>query len=391
MDDNQLDKENPEYNKIRHFKSTWKDYVDFWEKKGARMTPWKEWDQKYPSTAKMKKTDIVHSYKTFNDESIKESNDGPDLANINVKKLSKNSLKLKAGDQVVWRDNQVLGVGTLNMIHPDGTANVQFYDTLQGSTVGKQGDDYKIPIKDLFAVDALADSYQFNESYDNIKVKQSAGIAIVFGSKVLIGHATGKPSHTAYTIPKGGIDKGETILQAALRETYEEVGIKVPKKLIPSTYKTVSYVKSKKARYPKDAPIGTHWKDVHYYIVQIDSLDQIGLKDEIIAKSNLQLEEIDWAGFVPIKDALKKISPVMKPIIKSLMIYSNNNFKTFESFKSELNEDNPVSLAGSQQDHVPMNKPFVIKSKKQRKGSNEDEDDETQEVANMNTASTGAK
>jgi len=301
MDDNQLDKDNPEYNKIRHFKATWKDYVDFWEKKGVRMTPWNEWDQEYPQKKKMKKEDPIHSWKTFDDES------------------------------------------------------------------------------------------EIDESYDNIKIKQSAGMAIVFGSKVLIGHASGKPMHTAYTIPKGGVDKGESILQAALRETYEEVGIKVPKKLIPSTYKTVSYVKSKKNRYPLDAPVGTHWKDVHYYIVQIDSLDQIGLKDEVISKSNLQLEEIDWAGFVPIKDALKKISPVMKPIIKSLMIYSNNNFKTFESFKSELNEDNPVSLAGSQQDHVPMNKPFVIKSKKKRKGSNEDEDDETQEVANMNTSNIGTK
>jgi len=149
MDDNQLDKDNPEYSKIRHFKATWKDYIDFWEKKGARMTPWKEWDQKYPSKAKMKKSDPVHSYKTFDDESVKES--------------------------------------------------------------------------------------------------------------------------------------------------------------------------------------------------------------------------------------------------QNLEIYNNNNFKTFESFKSELNEDNPVSLSGSQEDKIPNLKPFVIKSKKKRKGSNEDDDDETQEVANMNTSNVGSK
>ena len=73
------------------------------------------------------------------------------------------------------------------------------------------------------------------------------------------------------------------------------------------------------------------------------------------------------------------------------MIYSNNNFKTFESFKNELDEDNMVALAGSQEDRIPMPKPFVIKSKKKRKGSNEDDDDETQEVANMNTKNIGTK
>ena len=154
MDDNQLDKDNPEYNKIRHFKSTWKDYVDFWEKKGARMTPWKEWDQEYPSKAKMKKSDPVHSYKTFDDESVKEFN------------------------------------------HVEEPQNLEIY---------------------------------------------------------------------------------------------------------------------------------------------------------------------------------------------------NNNFKTFESFKSELNEDNPVAISGSQEDKLPTGKPFVIRSKKKRKGSNEDDDDETQEVANMNTSNVGSK
>jgi len=38
-----------------------------------------------------------------------------------------------------------------------------------------------------------------------------------------------------------------------------------------------------------------------------------------------------------------------------------------------------------------MPKPFVVKTKKKRKGSNQDEDDETQEVANMNTTSIGTK
>ncbi len=380
MNDNQLDKENPEYDKIRHFKGTWKDFQEFWKKKGlSQLSPWEEWVQEYPQKKNMKKTDKVHSYKTFDNESTIQENDGPDLADINVKKLSKNSVKLKVGDQVIWKSKQSLGVGTLNMFHPDGTANVQFYDDLTGSTVGKPGDDFRIPTSDLKIVDALADSVQTITEAKS--VEQSAGLAIVYNNKILLGHMSGKKWYSSYSIPKGHLERGESILQAALRETFEEIGVKVPKKLIPSSYLTCPYIKK-----------GKHYKDVHYYIVHIDSLDQIGLSDEIIPKSQLQIEEIDWAGFVSIKEAFKRISPVMMPIIKNLKIYNKMSaFKTFESFVESLDEDNMVALAGSQQDHVPRPKPFVAKSIKKRKGSNEDEDDETLEVGNMNTTGLGEK
>lgn len=289
MDDNQLDKKNPEYDRIRHFKGTWKDYQEFWKKKGARISPWEEWEQEYPEKKKMKEKDPIHLYKTFDDESK--------------------------------------------------------------------------PVQEAKSV------------------AQSAGLAIVYNNKVLIGHMTGKGWWRTYSIPKGHLDPGESILQAALRETFEEVGIRVPKDLIPSNYLTCPYIKK-----------GKHYKDVHYYIVQIDSLDQIGLKDEIVPKSQLQIEEIDWAGFVPFKEAKKRIAPVMLPIIENLKIYNKmSSFKTFEAFVESLDEDNLVALAGSQEDRVPRPKPFVAKSQKKRKGSNEDEDDETQEVGNMNTSNLGTK
>lgn len=289
MDDNQLDKKNPEYDRIRHFKGTWKDYQEFWKKKGARISPWEEWEQEYPEKKKMKEKDPIHLYKTFDDESK--------------------------------------------------------------------------PVQEAKSV------------------AQSAGLAIVYNNKVLIGHMTGKGWWRTYSIPKGHLDPGESILQAALRETFEEVGIQVPKDLIPSNYLTCPYIKK-----------GKHYKDVHYYIVQIDSLDQIGLKNEIVPKSQLQMEEIDWAGFVPFKEAKKRIAPVMLPIIENLKIYNKmSSFKTFEAFVESLDEDNLVALAGSQEDRVPRPKPFVAKSQKKRKGSNEDEDDETQEVGNMNTSNLGTK
>tara|TARA_S200002703_G_scaffold119198_1_gene104944 strand:+ start:2242 stop:3120 length:879 start_codon:yes stop_codon:yes gene_type:complete len=287
MNDNELDKEHPDFDKIRHFKADWKDFVDFWEKKGARMTPFAEWEQEYPEKKKMK-SNPVHLYKTFDDESkVQESK----------------------------------------------------------------------------------------------SVEQSAGFAIVYNGKVLLAHSAGKPRYTAYGIPKGHLDGDETVLQAALRETQEEVGITIPTKLIPSSYRTCPYMHKKKG----------HWKDVHYFTIVIESLGEIGLKDEVVPKSQLQAAEVDWAGFIPLKKARKVTSSVMKPIIDSLMVYESNEFMTFEQHTKDLNEDNMVALAGSQEERIPMPKPFVLSTKKKRKGSNEDdEDDETQEVANMNATGPGS-
>ena len=237
--DTELDKENPDFDRIRHFKADWKDFTDFWEKKGARMTPWEEWDQEHPKKQKGMKSNKIHSFKTFDDESkVKESSlsiagtnrptkDGQELATIDVDKLAKNYGKLRVGDNVMDKSRQWLGIGSINSFSKDGKkATVQFYDTLKGSTFNMPGDLHDVDIEKLVAIAATDDSYQF---------------------------------------------------------------------------------------------------------------------------------------------------------------------KTFEQYNDELNEEDILALGGSQEDRKPRQKPFVIKSKKQRKGSNEDDDDETQEVANMNTTSIGTK
>ena len=391
--DPELDKKDPNLDAIRHFKGTWKNFEEFWKAKGARMSPWEEWEEKYPEKKKRVNKNPIQMYKTFDDESDVAENKETDILHDPSKGLGrkvgtelvtrkipsrKEALEIRVGDQVIDKSREGLGIGTLNSFSKDKkTALVQFYDTLQGSTFGVKADAFEVDVDNLFAVIADDNSLQFNEA----KVEQSAGVAIVFGDKVLLGHMSNRKWWGGYTIPKGHLDGNETIKQAALRETFEEVGIRIPPKLMPSQYKTCPYTKRGKG----------HYKDVHYYTIVIDSLDQLGLKDEVIPKSKLQLEEVDWAGFVPIKEALKRISPVMRPIIESLMIYANDNsFKTFEQFKQDLDEDNMVALAGSSQDNPPIQKPFVVKTKK-RKGSNEDDDEDTEEVANVNTTSIGSK
>lgn len=128
---------------------------------------------------------------------------------------------------------------------------------------------------------------------EQLKICRSAGLAIVWQGQVLLVHTTGRKFKTGYGIPKGGIDPGESELQAAIRETFEEIGIKVPMASIsPSSYTFA--VTSHKYKYNKV---------VTYFIVEIDSLDQIGLKEPKVPKSQLQIDEVNDARFLDRKSA----------------------------------------------------------------------------------------
>jgi 8-oxo-dGTP pyrophosphatase MutT (NUDIX family) len=143
---------------------------------------------------------------------------------------------------------------------------------------------------------------------EGLEMKVSAGLAIIWEDKVLLAHTTGRNFKTGYGIPKGGIEKGETQLDAAIRETSEEIGINVPRSLVSSN----SY------QFGVDAKKWGYKKIVHYYIVQIDSLDQIGLKEPKVPKSQLQLEEINDARFMDYKQAAKVINVSQKDLLSNL-------------------------------------------------------------------------
>lgn len=121
--------------------------------------------------------------------------------------------------------------------------------------------------------------------------KESAGLAIIYQGKLLVGHTRGRRIVKGWGIPKGGIEKGESALDAAIRETREELGVNVKQKLIDTTPHQF-IVTSRKHKYTKI---------VTYFIVEIDDLKQISLKDEVIKTKKLQLEEIDSAQFMSLR------------------------------------------------------------------------------------------
>ena len=86
-------------------------------------------------------------------------------------------------------------------------------------------------------------------------MKESAGVIIVLNKKneekkILICHPSNAKWYNSYSFPKGGIDEG-----------------------------------------------------IYLYVYYINDISEIGLKDEVIPKENLQLEEVDWAGFLTITES----------------------------------------------------------------------------------------
>lgn len=55
-----------------------------------------------------------------------------------------------------------------------------------------------------------------------MKNKVSAATIIHYNGSVLIGHVTGQQN---WDLPKGGVEVGESFLEGAIRECYEEFGI----------------------------------------------------------------------------------------------------------------------------------------------------------------------
>jgi len=135
-------------------------------------------------------------------------------------------------------------------------------------------------------------------------MKNSAGLVIIKDNKILLGHPTNNPWTNTYSFPKGNVETGESHIDAAIRETKEEVGISISKDIINTVENVIVYTNK----------TGKNFKKVYYFVVY--------LKDEnisdIIPKENLQIEEVDWAGFLTKEEAETRIFWRFKPILELL-------------------------------------------------------------------------
>jgi predicted NUDIX family NTP pyrophosphohydrolase len=145
--------------------------------------------------------------------------------------------------------------------------------------------------------------------------KQSAGLLMYrkhAGTlEVLLGHPGGpfwkKKDLGAWTIPKGELETGEDLLQAAQREFEEELGCKA---VLP--FLALGSVTQKSG------------KVVHAWAFQGDC-DPSTVRSNLITiewppKSGKQMEipELDRVEFFSVTDAAEKINPAQRPFLERL-------------------------------------------------------------------------
>jgi len=135
-------------------------------------------------------------------------------------------------------------------------------------------------------------------------IVKSAGLVIVYKDEILLVHPSGASWTGTYSIPKGEIQDFETPLEAALRETKEEIGIDF------SGYPIWSVAGDGIIPYKKKGN-GKTYKKVFYFIVRVHERLEID-------KENLQKDEVDWAGFIHKDEAKEKIFWRFLPILEKV-------------------------------------------------------------------------
>lgn len=95
----------------------------------------------------------------------------------------------------------------------------------------------------------------------------SAGGVVIFGNTVLLL----KKFNGDWVLPKGRIEKGEDIRDAALREVFEESGVKA---------EIIKYTGMVHYTYKSVKENETVYKTVHWYLMETNSMESVPQKKE---------------------------------------------------------------------------------------------------------------
>lgn len=140
---------------------------------------------------------------------------------------------------------------------------------------------------------------QYSSDLGNQPKRNTAGVAVIWKDHILLVHPTGASwSQNCLGIPKGKIEPGEDPIEAAVRELREETGIQVKISDLDPDPQVVNIYRGKEIE-----------KQLIYFNLRVSSPSQIGMESHKISKYNLQLKEIDWAGFVSLDQAYQWIHP----------------------------------------------------------------------------------
>lgn len=146
---------------------------------------------------------------------------------------------------------------------------------------------------------------KYSEMINEEKVEiEAAGIAVIWNKQLLLVHGTGY-GDDEWTIPKGEVDPGENLIEAAIRELEEEIGVKIDKSLLKG---------QKPAKIVYRSETGKK-KRLNFFEIHINDLSEIGLDKPKIDKTKLQLDEVDKSEFFTKKKVESKLDRRMADII----------------------------------------------------------------------------
>jgi len=142
-------------------------------------------------------------------------------------------------------------------------------------------------------------------------MERSAGIAIVYGGKILMAHATNAPWYRSWMPPKGKIEEGETEEEAACREVEEECGITVDPTMLGKRH-VIPYTKGTG---------GKKFKEVYIFECRIHSLEDLGIPSLIkgeLPTYMLQEEEVSNARFMNYDQCQERALPRYIPMVDEI-------------------------------------------------------------------------
>ena len=139
----------------------------------------------------------------------------------------------------------------------------------------------------------LKEAYIYHPNHEEILKKFTAKIPLVVAAGGVVTNKMGKVlfiyRNDKWDLPKGKLDKGETIKACAIREVEEETGVKGLK--IENFLKTTYHIFKRNGTYKL--------KEVHWYAMKTS------YKGQLKGQKNEGIEKVKWKGPKKIEKALQ--------------------------------------------------------------------------------------